>query len=478
MWFIVQLFGFRKPDGTRRFTTAVKAIARKNAKSTIAAAIGLYCLLCEGEVGPQVVSAATTGDQARKVFDPAKAMVERTADLREAFSVHAFARSIACYENGGSFKPLNAKASTQDGLNPSATLVDEVHAHKTHDLINVLKSASGARRNPLYLFTTTEGYMSAGPWPEMRHFMKQVLLGLVEADHFLAIYYAVDEEDRNAGIEADDDFDESAWIKANPLGECNPLLLAEIRKLAIEAKHMPGQLAELRTKRLNRPSSTASGHIDGPKWLACGGPIDLEWIKQFPCYGGLDLASTGDFNSWRLVWDIEGVLYTWGRRWVPDGAVQQRTVRGTVPYAGWVAAGLLLQTEGDVADHDVIADKVIEDCAQFNVLKVGYDTWNAAIVANKLKKAGVETVPFVQGTKSYHPAIKRIDLAYRSGKFRHGGDPVLTWCASNMVVRLDANLNMAPDKKRSADKIDDMAALYMATGTMPIELLEPTAEVW
>ena len=162
--FVVNLFGFRNRDGTRRFTTALFAVARKNAKSFLCSAILLYCFCCEDENGPQVISAATTGSQARIVFNVAKRIVEKLADLREALHAGAVRECHrALYEVGGTFKPINAKASTQDGLNPSHCGIDEIHAHKNHDLLNVLKSAAGARRNPLFLYTTTEGYESPGP---------------------------------------------------------------------------------------------------------------------------------------------------------------------------------------------------------------------------------------------------------------------------------------------------------------------------
>jgi len=457
VFFIVNLFGFRKhAGGPRRFTTALKAVARKNAKSTVAAGIGLYCETCEGEEGPQVISGATTGSQARIIFNIAKRMVEKTSQLREAFDVEAFANAIACYDNGGTFKPINAKASTQDGLNPSAVLLDEIHAHKTHDLLNVLRSAAGARANPLYLFTTTEGYESPGPWPELRKFAEQVLEGIVEADHFLALYYTLDDED--------EDFDEDAWIKANPLIEVNPVLLAELKKEAIEAKAMPGKLAEFRIKRLNRQSATAKGWIVYPKWKACGGEVDLEFLKPYPCWGGLDLASTTDLCSFRLVWLVEGVWYTWGRRWVPSEAVASRTERGTVPYASWIESGLLEMIPGPRIDQTVIVKAIIEANEQYNLQMLGYDQWNAAQVISDLTEAEVPTQIFIQGPKSYHPAMKAFEGAYLSGNLRHGNDPVLTWCASNLVVRYDVNLNMAPDKKRSADKIDDLVALFMAMG--------------
>jgi phage terminase large subunit-like protein len=456
VFFVVNIFGFRKPDGTRRFTTALLAIARKNAKSTLAAAILLYCMCCEDEQGAQLITAATTGSQARIVFKVAKDMVTKTPDLREAFAVEPFANAIARFTNGASLKPINAKASTQDGLNPSHTVMDEIHAHKTHDLLNVLRSAAGARRDPLWLFTTTEGYETPGPWPEQRQFAQQILTGKVHADHYLAVIFSVDDDD--------DEFDESKWRKANPLMEVNKVLLQQLRQAAIEAKQMPGNLAEFRIKRLNRQSSTAKGWIRFSNWKACRKPVDLEMLRGHPCWGGLDLASTTDLCSFRLVWKVEGRYYTWGRRWVPEHAVQQRTIRATVPYAAWAASGLLEQTPGEVIDHDVIERAVREAHERFRVKVINYDAWNAAQLTEKLKNAGVPMEQFIQGPKSYHPAMQEFERAYIAGNLNHGGDPVLTWCASNIVVRYDVNLNMAPDKKRSADKIDDMVALMMAFG--------------
>lgn len=456
IFFVVQLFGFRNLDGTRRFTSALLALARKNAKSTLGAGILLYCQCCEDEPGPQIVSAATTGDQARIVFNVAKRMVEKTPDLQEAFDVKAYANAIASFRNGGSFKPINAKASTQNGLNPSATVLDEVHAHKTAELLDVLQSAAGARRNPLWLYTTTEGYETPGPWPELRKFAQQVLDGVVKADHFLAMIYALDDDD--------DDFDESRYVKANPLLDASPILQRELHKAAAEAKAMPGRLAEFRIKRLNRQASAAQGWIDLPKWKRCGGAVDLEALVGLPCWAALDLASTTDLAAWRLVWQVDDRLLTWGRRWVPETAVERRTLRGTVPYEAWRGAGLIEATPGDVIDYEVIEARIREDIERFNPTLIAFDRWNAVDLVNRLTKDELPMIEFVQGPKSYHPAMQELERLYLARKLVHGGDPVLQWCASNLVVRYDANMNMAPDKKRSAEKIDDMAALLMAIG--------------
>jgi len=469
VFFVVQLFGFRNLDGSRRFTSALFAVARKNAKSTLAAAILLYCQCCEEEEGAQIISAATTGSQARIIFNVAKRMAEKTPDLKEAFGLECWANAISRVETGATFKPINAKASTQDGLNPSHVGLDEIHAHKTADLLNVLTSAAGARSNPLWLYTTTEGYTNAGPWGELRQFAKQVLQGILgdSADHFLVVFYAVDDDD--------DEFDEAVWPKANPLMDANPHLLKAIRKEAVEARQMPSKLAEFKIKRLNRPASSATGWIDLAKWQRCGGKVDLDWLAGHPCWGALDLASTLDLTSWRLVWKVDGIYYTWGRRFVPSEAVRARTARGVVPYAGWVAAGLIEVTEGEVTDYTVVENRIREDIARFNPLAVGYDRWNAQEISQRLLADGHPLIEFNQTTKNYHPAMQELERAYISKNIQHGNDPVLNWCASNLIAVKDGNLNMKPDKKRSPDKIDDMATLLMAVGLSKTVAVEDDA---
>jgi phage terminase large subunit-like protein len=488
VFFLVNLFGFRLHNGSRRFTSALLCIARKNAKSWLAAAIMLYCLCCEDEPGPQVISAATTGSQARIVFNAAKRMVEMTPDLREAFNLEPYANAIANWQVAGNFKPINAKASTQDGLNPSHVVLDEIHAHKTHDLLNVLQSAAGARHNVLWLYTTTEGYESPGPWPEMRKFAQQLLSGTLEADHFFALIFTLDEQRGAPGDAdyraADDDFDESKWIKANPLMTVNPILAREIAKAAIDAKQMPGRHAEFKIKRLNRPASSANTWLNIERWKRCNGAIDLDFLEGKDCWAAIDGASTTDLMSFRLVWRHEGVVYTWGRNWVPTDAVAQRTERGTVPYAAWVQAGLITQLPGNVLDYSVIENDIVGLCERFKPKIVAYDSWNLRDLVSRLtKRLPKRRMPddkmksileeFRQGGKSYNPAMRECERLYLSGKLQHGGDPVLNFCAANVVPRFDENMNMSPDKKRAADRIDAAVALFMAIGVMGLPAPEP-----
>lgn len=456
VFLVVNLFGFRALDGSRRFTSALFAVARKNAKSTIAGAI-LLCAFClEQELGPQVISAATTGSQARIVFGIAQRMVQQCQDLRLAFDLETFANSVARYEVGGIFKPINAKASTQDGLNPSHCSLDEIHAHKTHDLLNVLRSAAGARRSPLFLYTTTEGYENPGPWGELRTFAFQVLDRVVDADHFLALYYGLDDED--------DDFDESKWVKANPLMQVNPILLQEVRKEAIEARAMPGRLAEFRIKRLNRRAAAASAWVNLRRWRECNGPVDLNKLRGMQCWGALDLAATKDMVAECLLFYDEERYYAHLRYWVPDEAVRLRTERRTVPYAGWVEQGLVTLCPGDTIDYEMIERQILADYEEFQPSQIAYDPWNATSICNRLTDQGVPLVAFIQGAKSYNPAMKACEMAYTERRLNHAGNPVLTWNMANVVPIHDTNMNVRPDRKRSADKIDGACTLFMAFG--------------
>ena len=176
-----------------------------------------------------------------------------------------------------------------------------------------------------------------GPWGEIRHFAKQLLQGFVEADHFLAIYFAVDDEDKDEGTPADDDFDESKWIKANPLMEVNPLLMKEIRKEAVEAKSMPGRHAEFKIKRLNRPVG-GSRRVGQPRQMEAPAPAPSTWngCGNTPAGAAWTSRARRDLTSFRLVWNVDGVLYTHGWRFVPGcgGPWPHRAGAGAVSGVG------------------------------------------------------------------------------------------------------------------------------------------------
>lgn len=456
VFFVVNLFGFRKrSDDTRRFSNALWSSGRKNGKSTLAAPIGIYCQFEEEENGAQIISAAPTGKQARIVFDVAKKMVNKEPDFKDWHNVECYANSIAGFGNGSKFIPVNAKADTLDGLNPHCVIVDEVHAHQNPHLINVLKSAAGARSNPLFLYVTTEGYLKAdSPWPDIRMYVQQILSGAREADHFLGIMFCLDDED--------DEFDESKWIKANPIMEVNPILLKQIREDAKEAEAMPSKMAEFRIKRLNRPSAAAEAHVDLLKFQQNKTVMPLDELEGYPCWMALDLSATRDLTALRMVWLVDGEYHTHGWRFLPQNGIHQQTAQGGDIYSTWKEQGLIIETPGETVNQAVIKDHIIDLYDRFQPIAVGSDPWNARELIRILKDDhSIDVQEIRQGAQTYHPAIKKCDEVYYSGDLYHGCDPILIWCAGNVVMRYDQNMNQCPDKKNSANKIDDMAALYM-----------------
>ncbi len=456
IFILSQVFGWRRSkDGKRRFASVYIEMARKGAKSTLTAGVALYCLTCEDELGPQILVGATTGAQADKVFLPAKRMVERTPALREYFDLEAWARSVTCRANGGYIQPINSKSSTQDGHNPHVGILDELHAHKDRGLYDVIKSAFGARKNPLLWVITTAGYNLDGVCYEQRTLVTKILDGIVEADHYFGIIFTLDE--------GDDELDPRVWVKANPMLGVTPTL-ESMESYAIEARESPESMFEFRTKRLNIWTTAKGAWINIERWKACDGPVDLDALRDVPCYAGLDLAAVSDINAFVLVWLTSGRLKIWPRLYLPEAAIERRARQAAVPYRAWVEQGCLIQTPGDVADYEFIECDIVEALERFDIKGIGFDPWNAYDLTNRLMNAGAPMIEYRQGPKSYNEPMRELERHIRAGTLDHGGHPVLAWMASNLVARRDANENMAPDRKNSQDKIDGIVAALMGLG--------------
>jgi len=452
------IFGWRrKVDGGRRFSKVYWEVARKNAKSTIAAVVSLYCLCCEGEPSPYVLIGASTGEQAQKVFHPARMMALKTPALVEEFGLHAWAKSITM-EGGGYIRPINAKSSTQDGHNPHLGVLDELHAHKDRGLYDVIDSAFGARSNPLLWIITTAGFDSAGVCYEQRSYLTKILDGVLDAEHFWGIIYTVDEDD--------DPFDPAVWPKSNPnLGVS--VKVANLEAAANEAKAQPGKQTEFLTKRQNVWCSAAAAHVNVHQWRKCNGLVDLDELRRVPCYAGLDLGSVSDLTSLRVVWRVDGRLKTWGLRYLPEAAVEPRTIRNSVPYQRWARTDFmgrpyLTVTEGNTTDYRVVERDIRWILEEFNVQAMGFDPWNAQDLSQRLLEDGAPMIEVRQGFASLTGAMKELDRLYLEGLLDHGGDEVLTWCASNVVARPDDAGNIKPSKGKSNEKIDDYCALLNA----------------
>ncbi|UIJ43715.1 terminase large subunit [Sphingomonas cannabina] len=482
IFILTVVFGWRRRDtGLRRFTMVYQEMARKNAKSTLTAGISLYCLCCEGEVGPQILTVATTFDQAKKVFHPAKRMVEKTPELQEAFGLTPWAKSITCDDNGGYMQPLHAKSKSQDGHNPHLVTLDEFHAHADRGLFDVMRSAFGARKQPLMWIITTAGPNIHGPCYEERTFITKVLERSIEADHYFGIIFTLDTaemygDDRKDG---DDPFDQRFWIKANPLlGKA--VDLKGLREAALEAQQNPAAEGDFKTKRLNIWSGALSAWLNVAQWVKCGDPsLSLDDFAGLDCYIGADLSNVDDMSAIVLAADRNGQLLVKPWFFVPqarlesqDNAIKQVTDL----YKRWVDQGHLTATEGDFIDHRVIEAQIRSLKERLAARKATFDQWNSGLaMASRLNEDfGDPDEPFAvqmaKNAKNATDPARAIEARVRAGpaRLRHDGNPVLTWHVSNAVVdrRVDGSLLPKKETPNSQNKIDGVDAMINATAPL------------
>jgi phage terminase large subunit-like protein len=448
------IFGWKRADGTRRFRTAYEEVARKNGKSTIAAGVGLYLLVADGEGGAEVYSAATKRDQAKITFSEAHRMVLASPFLRKR--VKAFRDNLHIEGTASKFEPLGADADTLDGLNIHGAIVDELHAHKNRDLWDVLETATGARRQPLMFAITTAGYNRQSLCYQEHEYATKVLSGIIEDDSFFGIIFSLDD--------GDDWEDESCWIKANPnLGVSKHL--DKMREKAKKAKAMPSALFAFLRLELNVWTNSSTKWIKREHWDACGKQVDIEQLHGLSAYGGLDLSSTTDISAFVLVFppqcdeDDYQVLCHF---WIPEEAMHERTKRDQVPYEAWVDQGYITATPGNAIDYDFILAQIDEDAQLFDLPEIAFDRWGSTKIIQEIESRGLTCAQFGQGFKDMSPATKELEKLILSHHLAHGNNPVLNWMADNLVVLIDPAGNIKPDKQKSAERIDGMVALIMA----------------
>lgn len=453
---VASLLGWRRTDGTRRYRTAYLEVARKNGKTTLAAGLGLYLMLADGEPGAEVYSVATKRDQARLSHGEATRMAKSSPAIRRM--VNVYRDNIHIVDTASKFEPLGADADTMDGLNVHAALVDEVHAHKTRTVWDVIETATGARRQPLMLAITTSGYNRQSLCWQLHEYSQQVLDGVIEDDSWFGMIYTLDEDD--------DWEDETLWPKANPnLGVSKKW--DDMRRKAARAREMPAALNAFQRLELDIWTQAETKWIPWQHWQACGAAVDADGMRGRICYGGLDLSSNIDVSAFLLVFPPQGngdQYQVLSRFWIPEEAMVERSRRDRVPYDAWVRQGLITATPGNVIDYAWILDQIDQDAQAYDIREVAFDRWGATKIATELMERGGEDwlVQFGQGYVSMSPAMRELERLILEHKLAHGNNPVLTWMANNLVVRTDPAGNIKPDKEKSIERIDGMVALVMA----------------
>ena len=451
--------------GLRRFQIIYIETGKGSGKSPLAAGVGLFGMIADGESRAEVYAAATKKDQAMILFRDAVAMVDQSPHLNER--IHRSGSkgkewNLAYHETDSFFRPIAADDG-QSGPRPHIGICDEVHEHKSPHVIEMLRAGFKFREQPLLILITNSGTDRHSICWDYHQFGGQVCSGMTEDDSFFAYICALDD--------GDDPFeDDTCWIKANPsLGVT--IQDKYLRDQVVQAKKMPSK-ANL-VKRLNFCiwTEAISPWIGYEVWRDAGrDPLDEYDLAGRVCYGGLDLGSTTDLTS--LVLAFEPVEHDphWRVRayfWLPDEGLADKADKDSVPYLEWKAQGYLETTPGRAISKLHVLRRLVQIADQFEIAGISYDRWRIEDLLQLANDEGISLPPLVafgQGFKDMGPAVDRFEELLVNDKLRHDNNPILTWNAANAVLVQDPTGSRKPSKEKATGRIDGIVAAVMAVG--------------
>jgi len=458
---VANLFGWIRPDNTRRFRSSLIELPRKAGKSSLSAGLALMCLTSD-EQGGEVYTAAADRDQANIVFNIAKRFVESDEYLSKHCKIYRHA--IVVPSTGSTMKALASDSRTAHGLNASAVICDELHVWTKPDareLYEALLTSQGARKSPLNISITTAGTAEPTLWLDLHNYARKVQDGTVVDSSFMPAIWAAKKDDKWD--------DPEVWAKCNPsLGTTVDVEFYE--QECTKAKALPSYQNAFRRLYLNQPTEQLNRFIDMQAWDSCEEPYTAEELKGRECYAGLDLSSTLDLTALVLVFprtEEEGDGFDLlPYFFVPNENIARRQHDDGVPYIQWrdSVPPALIATEGDVVDYSFIKKKVLELHIHYNIREVIVDRWCATQLAVQLEQEGLNVGFFGQGYRSMSAPCKHLEAMVMGKRLRHGGHPVLRFCASVCASEEDAAGNIKLSKRRSTERIDGLVATVMGIG--------------
>lgn len=477
---VVNIFGWlKREDGYRRFTEAYVKVPRKSGKSELSAAIGLYMLAADGEVGAEVFCGGRVENQARKVFHAAAEMVRKEENLGKFLGLEVWGPrrkpdAITAIAKNAKFEPLIGKPD--DGDNPHCYICDEYHEHQTDEQFDTMKTGMGSRMQGLILIITTAGGSIGGPCHTYEDNAKKVLQGVItNAEHqFIAVWEA----------DADDDWrSDEALIKANPNLNVS-VFLSKLKKDRADAINR-NKSATFKAKHLNLWVGAEEAYFSIEAWLAArthpDGLVTLAELKGRRCWLALDLAQKTDFCA-LAIWSPRdgGGFDVWTRFWLPEVTVDS-TADGH-NYRRWAYEGdfpepkegeppdfdncpAITVTDGAMVDFDHVEQDVWEIWKLVDGVDLAFDPAHAAGLIPRLMKRGIECIEFANTAKNMSDPMMLLDGYIRDGLIRHSGNPVMDWMISNTVRRKSKRLDLDyPDRSMPDNKIDGVVAALMAGG--------------
>lgn len=454
---VADLFGWKRYEGgPRLYRKAYIEVPRKNGKSTFAAGLALYLLLFDGELGAEIYSAAGTRDQASLVYSMASSMLKKSKALKPAVKVRDSVKRIIYPKNDSFYRAIAAEADAAHGFNAHGIIFDEVHTQPDRELWDVLDTSTGARTQPLTVAITTAGSNRTSICYELHKYSKAILNGTIEDDSFYPVIY---------GAEPEDAWDDpETWRKANP---CLGVAVSEdyLAEQCQRAKENPAFENTFRRLHLNQWTEQETRIIQMGKWDECEQEYDEESLRGRPCYIGIDLSSTRDVTSMVAVFpEDDGGCSVLPWFWIPKDNVDQKALADQKMVRNFAEQKMVRMTSGNEVDVLELTEEIQQLTSKYDVKKIGFDPWNSSGVIQLLKDRGLPEHVFVKMPQSfgtYNEPFKKLLSWYGNGKFRHNGNGVLRWMASNVAHKEDASGNIRPDKGKSAEKIDGISAMLM-----------------
>jgi phage terminase large subunit-like protein len=445
-------------------------MAKGNGKTPLAAGIGLYGLVADGEAGAQVYAAAVTREQAGLLFADAAAMVRRSEPLRRR--LERGVGNLAHPASGSFFRPVSSEGRSLDAKRVHMALIDELHEHRDAVVVDKMRAGTKGRRQALVVEITNAGHDRTSVCWEHHEYSRHILEGVIANESWFAYVCGLDE--------GDDWTDEAVWPKANPLLDVS-VTRKYLREQVTEALGLP-----LRTnlvKRLNLCvwTEAETRWLDVEGFDAGTGP-SLALPAGTEAWAGLDLAATTDLTALTIVaprasCSVAGhagkCFDVRARFWLPEEGMRRRVSRDHVPYDVWAEQGWIDLTPGTLTDYDQVRSDLHDEAGHLTLRAIGYDSWNATQLVTQLRGDGLELVAVGQGYWSMSSPAKLLEGQLAARLVHHDGNPVLRWMVANAVAEMDPAGNLKPSKPRSSERIDGVSAwcdaLFVWARSEPVE---------
>ena len=461
--FISAIFGFVDEEtGFRKYKKALLFIARKNGKSTLAAAIGLYMLTSDGEAGAECYSIATKKDQAKIVWEEAKRMTKKSPVLLKR--VKPLVTKLYYEKQESVFMPLSSDSNSLDGLNAYYVSADEVHAMKDKNIIDVTYDSMSSREQALFLETSTMGTVRESVFDDEYEYAKNIINGYTEKnpqfvdETLLPVIYELDKKEEW--------LDEKCWAKANPgLGTIKQI--KDLRDKVATAKIKPNEQKNLLCKDFNLRETSISSWLTYDE-LNNEETFNLAKMKVKYGIGGTDLSRTTDLTAAKVIFQVPNnpKIFVMQMYWLPEDLLEERVRDDRIPYDKWKERGLLRTCPGNKVHPKYVTQWFLEIRDEYGIYLpwIGYDAWSAEYWVEEMQGYFGEDamIKVYQGKKTLSSPMQNLGADLKSKLIIYNNNPIDKWCLSNTNIDTDRNGNIQPDKSKKRLRIDGTAALLNA----------------